>query len=164
MTPHEIYNCAYGKLNNLTPIKADCGRLCDRACCQGDENTGMYLFPFEKVLIKELWFEDCNIKAAGGRDLFVCSGSCNRNYRPLSCRIFPLTPYISEKGKLSVVMDNRAKSICPIAYAGDFNNLDPDFIRAVNQIARFLVKFDHIKRFVYELSRECDEYKSYFAL
>ena len=37
-------------LSNLTPLKSDCGRLCGGACCQGDDATGMLLFPGEEAL------------------------------------------------------------------------------------------------------------------
>ena len=37
-------------LKDLTPLKTDCGRLCQGACCQGDEGTGMLLFPGEDAL------------------------------------------------------------------------------------------------------------------
>ena len=37
-------------LDALTPLKTDCGRLCGGACCQGDETTGMLLFPGEDAL------------------------------------------------------------------------------------------------------------------
>ena len=37
-------------LRELTPLKTDCGRLCGGACCEGDEETGMLLFPGEDAL------------------------------------------------------------------------------------------------------------------
>ena len=45
-------------LENLTPLKTDCGRLCQAACCQGDENTGMLLFPEEETLYEGCAFAD----------------------------------------------------------------------------------------------------------
>jgi len=43
--------CAARKLlETLTPLKTDCGRLCAGACRQGDEKTGMLLFPGEEAL------------------------------------------------------------------------------------------------------------------
>ena len=37
------------KLNNVTPLRRDCGRVCSAACCRplGGEETGMLLFPME---------------------------------------------------------------------------------------------------------------------
>ncbi len=40
---------AFDILGELTPLKADCGRLCGGACCKGDAQTGMRLFPFEET-------------------------------------------------------------------------------------------------------------------
>lgn len=37
-------------LNDITPLKFDCGVLCNKACCKGDKNTGMYLYPGEELM------------------------------------------------------------------------------------------------------------------
>jgi len=161
MTAYEIYNHIYKRLNNVTPINADCGQLCNKACCKGDENTGMYLFPHEEVMLKG---DNFSIKETNGKKLCICNGSCDRNSRPLSCRIFPLIPYIGKDGKFSVIFDHRAKGVCPIAYANVFENLDPEFIKRVREASALLIKFKDIKNFIYEISRECDEYKNYFTL
>ena len=43
-------------LENATPLKGDCGRLCRAACCAGDEETGMLLFPGEETLYEGCGF------------------------------------------------------------------------------------------------------------
>jgi hypothetical protein len=43
------YKRAYARLGRLTPIPADCGKLCGKRCCQGGEDDGMILFPGEEV-------------------------------------------------------------------------------------------------------------------
>ena len=112
-------------LGDLTPLKTDCGRLCGGACCQGDEQTGMLLFPGE-----ERSFENCNLGrvipanfSLAGRDvqLFVCSGHCSRESRPLACRLFPLF--------LRIRMDSRAFSVCPLCGYG-MDALHDEFISA----------------------------------
>ena len=42
-------SAAREKLNNVTPLKKDCGRVCDARCCRtlDGEETGMLLFPSE---------------------------------------------------------------------------------------------------------------------
>ena len=57
----EFYRKVYAQIGDLTPIKADCGKLCDGACCAvTEEITGMYLFPFEeKADIKLNSFHAC---------------------------------------------------------------------------------------------------------
>ncbi len=42
---------ARAALSDLTPLLTDCGRLCGVACCKGDEQTGMLLFPGEEALL-----------------------------------------------------------------------------------------------------------------
>ena len=41
---------ARAALSDLTPLLTDCGRLCGFACCKGDEQTSMLLFPGEEAL------------------------------------------------------------------------------------------------------------------
>ena len=35
----KMYEKIFKLLGDLTPLKADCGLLCEGACCKGDENT-----------------------------------------------------------------------------------------------------------------------------
>ena len=109
-------------LGDLTPLKTDCGRLCGGACCQGDEQTGMLLFPGE-----EHSFENCDFGhvipanfSLAGRDvqLFVCSGHCSRESRPLACRLFPLFLRFRKDGSTRIRMDPRAFSVCPLCDYG----------------------------------------------
>ena len=50
MNTPEAVLAARTLLGPLTPLQSDCGRLCGGACCQGDEQTGMLLFPGEDAL------------------------------------------------------------------------------------------------------------------
>ena len=69
-------------LDTLTPLKSDCGRLCDGACCRGDDSTGMLLFPGEDALYERCAFG--RVLSAGfslggaPTKLFVCEGHCPR--------------------------------------------------------------------------------------
>ena len=42
------------KLNSVTPLKRDCGRVCGSRCCDSleGEETGMLLFPGEDTLYR----------------------------------------------------------------------------------------------------------------
>ena len=42
-----IYQKAFHLLQNATPLRTDCGVLCGKACCKGDDMAGMLLFPGE---------------------------------------------------------------------------------------------------------------------
>lgn len=120
-------------LSGLTPLKADCGRLCGGACCQGDEATGMLLFPGEEALYAHCAF--ARVLPAGfslggqGVSLLVCQGRCERENRPLACRLFPLFLCFREDGSTRVVMDRRARALCPLTGYG-LSALDSAFLDA----------------------------------
>jgi len=130
-------------LASLTPLKTDCGRLCQAACCQGDENTGMLLFPQEDTLYQGCTFADVlplNYTLGGTQaHLFVCRGCCEREMRPLACRLFPLFLKFKEDGVTKLRMDVRAKAVCPLTDYG-IKSLDPDFRQAVRKAYDLLLK------------------------
>lgn len=160
-----IYKKAYAIIGNLTPIPADCGELCDKRCCKGDDGEGMYLFPFEELMMKntEDWLDisksDFNYTLDRYADIAVCHKPCPRNKRPLSCRIFPLAPYIDKDGKFSIIMDKRAKGMCPLAFALDINELDKKFVEAVNEVFSYLMNYRMIAKFIKAQSRLIDEFE-----
>jgi len=127
---------ARGLLEELTPLKTDCGRLCQAACCQGDEAAGMLLFPGEEQL-----YEGCSFADVLPLDytlgpvpakLLVCKGRCDRDNRPLACRLFPLFLKFKEDGTTKLRMDVRAKCVCPLTDYG-IKALDPDFKQSVRK-------------------------------
>ncbi len=159
----DFYNRIYSTLGTLTPLRGDCGRACNKACCEGDKDgDGMYLFPFEEVMynplphwaaISETDFEYDKDKFA---PLFSCDGVCDRSLRPLSCRIFPLTPYIAKDGELEVIVDPRANGMCPLSalYVEDF---EEDFVKAVEEVGKILLTNPDTKKFLESFSRMLDE-------
>lgn len=158
-----FYNSIYSVLGDLTPLKGDCGRACNKACCEGDKDgDGMYLFPFEEEMyesipewasISETDFEYDTDKFA---PLFSCDGMCDRNLRPLSCRIFPLTPYIAKDGEPEVIVDPRANGMCPLSalYVEDF---EPKFVKAVEKVGEILLTNPETKKFLESFSRLLDD-------
>lgn len=159
-----LYRKAYRLLKDSTPLKFDCGLICSSKCCTGDDDMGMYIFPGEEVMFEghedflsikpdKLW--DTDVLFA------VCSGKCNRRYRPLSCRIFPFTPYIDEKGRLTVIEDPRAKYICPLLFGEMDLGIDISFKRNVLNAFRVLIRDEEIRRFIRLFSCALDEYKSW---
>ena len=113
---------AHAALADFTPLLTDCGRLCAGACCKGDEQTGMLLFPGEDALFASCAFGHVIPAhfALAGRpvNLFVCDGTCAREERPLACRLFPLFLHFKKDGTPRVRLDNRAKSVCPLCSYG----------------------------------------------
>ncbi len=162
----QFYEYIYKITKDVTPLPVDCGKLCDGACCKGDSDMGMYLFPGENVMFSpaEKW---TNIKKSGftygnNRALFFgCDGSCDRAMRPLACRIFPLFPYVDITGNLEIIMDPRAKSLCPLAMALDISELDPHFLRTMSYVLKLMSKNSVIFSYMFEVSRFVDETKSF---
>ncbi|MBQ8002594.1 MAG: hypothetical protein IJ297_04040 [Clostridia bacterium] len=163
MRPIEFYNQIYSVLGSHTPLKGDCGKACNKACCEGDKDgDGMYLFPFEEEMYASLpdWasISETDFEYDKGKyaPLFSCDGVCDRTLRPLSCRIFPLTPYIATDGVLEVIVDPRANGMCPLAglYVEDF---DPDFVKAVEEVGKLLCENTDTKKFLESFSRMLDE-------
>ncbi len=146
----DLYSRAFSILGDLTPLKTDCGKLCGAACCKGDEKTGMRLFPNEETPF--------NVIDGEGVRLCVCGGSCDRQSRPLSCRIFPLFPVILPNGRISAEIDARALRLCPLAENARMVKFDKEFITAVRRVGRLLYRDPECRRFLEVTTAEINQY------
>ncbi len=165
MEAKKLYTYLYSLLDNVTPLKTDCGALCDGACCKGDD-AGMYLFPYEEVMYteKEKWMEiyESDILLRGEPiKILVCKGRCDRKKRPLSCRIFPL--FLNKDGEVS--LDSRANAMCPLVQNKlSLDEYNPEFVENVGKVFKMLKKIKITKEFI-ELNREIiDEYNELKSL
>jgi len=153
-----LLSAAREKLNDVTPLRRDCGRVCAAACCRplGEEETGMLLFPGEAETYagKDGW----KIRPAAQGELIICPGKCDRAERPLSCRLFPLLPLPLEDGSIRVMTDLRAKAVCPLARLGK-TAMDPDFIEAVRESGEILMRDEKQAAFLRGLAEEQAELK-----
>ena len=151
-------------LADVTPLRADCGRACGGACCQSDEDGqgGMLLFPEEEALYDplppgfRLRRDDAVLP---GMWLLTCDGVCDRALRPLSCRIFPLTPVLITRDgeeRLRVRVDPRAYAVCPLSEQG-IRGMRKDFGKAMLEGARILCGCPEHREYLRALSRyfEC---------
>ena len=163
----EFYREINRIIGDATPIGVDCGQLCEGACCKGDDETGMYLFPGEAQMyrgdygwfeIMESDFSYMNDGKSVCADLFVCKRACSRRKRPLACRIFPLLPYVSTEGELSVILDPRGRGVCPLCVM-DTEHLDTDFCERVEKLGKIMMKFEPTREYLFALSRLADEFK-----
>lgn len=145
---NELYSRAFAILGNFTPLKADCGRLCDKSCCKGDESTGMLLFPEEETTL--------NVIERNGRRLAVCNGSCSREERPLSCRIFPFFPVLIN-GRVRAVPDLRGINVCPMLVHCDEIKFSRRFLRRVERVGELLYSDSECAAFMKEISDEIKE-------
>ncbi len=139
---------AYRRLGDVTPMTTDCGKLCQGVCCNGDDNAGMWVFPGEEALLAgfTLTKNETNTVA-------VCDGTCDRDRRPLSCRIFPLFPMVTvskRTGKLRIkaMPDPRALRVCPLFREG--NEITPAFTRRVERVGKTLCKDPALRDFLIE--------------
>ena len=142
----------------LTPLKTDCGRLCGGVCCQGDETTGMLLFPGEDTLYERCAFGrvlHAGFPLGGApANLFVCEGRCPREDRPLACRLFPLFFAFTKGGGTRVRMDTRAASVCPL-YACGVYGLSAEFVDAARQAYDALLEDETCAAYLHDLYCAC---------
>ncbi len=148
---------AYELLENVTPVKYDCGKICNKKCCKGNDNDGMLLFPGEE----EIFYQNENFEVYFDNrydNLAVrCKGSCCRNERPLSCRIFPYLIYTEEKsGKHSVVPDIRALEFCPLI--SEKYEVDRKFLRALRMSSAKLCENSEISDFIQKITKKLTDF------
>lgn len=164
MIKRELYERVYKILDKVTPIQSDCGALCGKACCDSPcEDAGMYLFPGEEVMFSELppWLkiELSDFTYGNNKQVLIaiCTNQCQRELRPLACRIFPLTPYMTHNGAMSIKIDARAVPVCPLARQFTSDTLDKHFVDAVVRAFRILAKEKEVQSFVLGISKLIDE-------
>ena len=155
---NSVLRTARKKLKNVTPLKKDCGRVCGAACCRSpeDEETGMLLFPGEEELYagKNGW----RIRETAAGPMVICPGQCDRDERPLACRMFPLLPVEGADGEIRAVTDLRAKTVCPLARQGR-SAMDPAFVEAVREAGSLLAGQEEQAAFLRRLKAEQEELK-----
>ena len=163
MNVYDFYIPIYESLQNITPLKKDCGLLCSGACCKdGEEKTGMLLFPCEERLLSNVSFaqieeSNCEYGENETAKLFFCNGSCDRKFRPLACRIFPLMPYLKDD-KLTLIMNPMAKNICPLARSLEICDLEPNFVKNVKKAMNRILKLKDGRDYILMLSEIADDF------
>lgn len=165
-----VYLQLYRLFDNVTPVKTDCGAACDSACCKGDD-SGMYLFPGEKKvydLLEPDWvrIEKSDFKYSfDGKEKHIniafCNGNCDRFQRPLACRIFPLTPILTEDGKIDIITDPRSKSVCPLGRAFSLDDYSRQFVKNVKKAFTMLCKNKEFYAFMKEYSDYLREFEKF---
>ncbi len=163
MVDKKLYQKAHSFFEGVTPLEYDCGTLCEGACCRGDSRRGMYLFPGEEEMFpvqKGAWYdisETSIFLSAGHRvKLLTCRGECPREERPLSCRLFPLMPYLTSEDLVELRLDPKGMTICPIAKKPDDYIINDLFIDAAYDALEVLVRDDGVLEFISLLSDDYD--------
>ena len=143
-------------LLSFTPLKTDCGALCAHACCAGDDQTGMILFPGEEALYENCAFgrviEADFLLGGSPAKLFVCLGRCERGSRPLACRLFPLFLAFLKNGGTKVRIDDRARAVCPLCDYG-MTGLDEAFVAAAREAYDVLLEDETCRTYLKDLYR-----------
>ena len=145
----EVLARARGILEDVTPLKTDCGLLCRGLCCRPMEGemTGMLLFPGEERYYEGR--EGYRMVTAEQGTLLICSGRCDRADRPLACRLMPLIPLVREDG-IKVATDQRARTVCPLARQGK------------DALEKHLTLIKRLKKSAEaEVSKELEDFKEY---
>ena len=161
-----LYLQLYKLFDNATPTPVDCGELCQKACCNGDNDSGMLLFPGEYEVFKLLEPDWAKIEKTdmtynyNGKTyrvpIIFCNGECDRYQRPLACRIFPLTPRLDRNSKLEIITDPRAKSLCPLAKGFYSEDYDAKFVKNIRRAFTLLMKSGRFRAFMKEYTNYLD--------
>ena len=160
----EIIEKIYEKLDKVSPVEYDCGKLCGEICCTYDEEDYenkdliIYLLPGEELIHKDdESFElrhytideiDYPYSWKDGVYTVICKNplECNRKIRPIQCRSFPLIPHISKDMKFHLIYDESEYPYrCPLI--NENIELNDDFIKETYNVWRLLLK----NRLVYDL-------------
>ncbi len=144
----------YSLLRNVTPLESDCGKICGGKCCKGDNKTGMLLFPGEEGLIDNTMEIIAN---ETGDKVAVCNGKCDRNKRPLACRIYPLFPVIkNDDGNEYIETEFDRRADCPLLN-GEYK-ITRRFDKAVKRVGKYLLLNSETAEYYRNLSEEMTEY------
>lgn len=152
------------KLNQVSPVDYDCGRLCGEICCLYDDEDYpnddliIYLLPGEELLYDssksfELVHYDIgeiNYPNSWKDGVYTvrCMNppNCERDIRPIQCRTFPLIPHIDKNSRFHLIFDESQYPYkCPLIHDGI--ELNEEFITETYKAWRFLLK----NRLIYDL-------------
>ena len=147
----------YKRLDEVSPVDFDCGKLCGEVCCVYDadeshtEELVLYLLPGEELMYEgspdfELYYLDSSeIRYPHSwKDsiyLVKCINppKCDRSIRPIQCRTFPLVPHITKNGEFHLVLDETEfPYVCPIIH--DHIKLNANFINVTFEIWQMLIR------------------------
>lgn len=153
MKKENVIKSCNSLLRNITPLSFDCGKICNGKCCNGDDKTGMLIFPGEKDILDKginIAEDEC------GNLIALCGGACNRNYRPLSCRIYPLFPVLKNKqGKEYIEVEFDSRADCPLC-TGEYE-ISPAFVKAIKRVGKYLLLNEETADFYRKVSAEVEE-------
>lgn len=104
----------------------------------------MLLLPYEKEYLQKFANANYTYTKSGDTDILICSGKCDRNFRPFACRIFPYYANI-ENDKVSLKKDPRAALVCPLIVSRTHKRPSVYFIRNIKKAVNLLISDDEYK-------------------
>ncbi len=163
------YRYLYELTNNVTPLKTDCGSLCESICCRPNNKhkLGVYLFPGEQEFLgsSKKWYKmefhhpkhyDFPENWTEPVPFISCLKPCPRESRPLACRFFPLTAHLLKDETLLIIHETMELPYkCPLITQK--MKLQPEFIETVAAAWQTLLKSPLIRQLVEEDSIKREE-------
>ncbi len=166
----------YERLDKVSPLEFDCGKLCGEICCVYDsedypnEDLALFLIPGEELMYEgsdefKVYYVDAKEldfphSWKGDVGLVKCRNppKCDRKIRPIQCRTFPLVPHISKNGDFHLVIDETEFPYkCPIIEKNmKFNE---DFITENYEVWKILIENPLVYDFVDKDSRRRENRK-----
>ena len=157
----KFYEELYALLYDSTPLAFDCGRLCERACCRvSPDLPGMFLFPGEEEVLKAVEgyaIQSAEMPGYGKVLLLSCRGRCDRQFRPLSCRVFPLAPLV-DGGAVKARLDPRGRPVCPLCHQSR-SGLSSAFVKNAEAAFTALLSNPETEPFLRALSAAIDNFE-----
>lgn len=171
----------YERLDKVSPVDFDCGKLCGEICCVYDKNdsnteeVAIYLIPCEELMYEEIdsfelyYIDSKDIKYPHSWKnkiyLVKCINPprCDRKIRPIQCRTFPLIPHISKNGEFHLILDeNEFPYKCSIVN----NNikLNENFIKETYNVWKLLINNPLIYDLIDMDSRSRDNRKTNYDI
>ena len=177
----ELIRKIYDELNQVNPVDFDCGKLCNEICCVYDDedyqndDLAIYLLPGEEQIIKEdenfeiIHYDAKELKYPfswkKGVYLLKCKNppKCNRSYRPIQCRTFPLIPHITKDNEFHLIFDESEYPYeCPLIH--DNIELNKDFIETTYKSWKMLIEDPLIYDLISMDSRKKDNKKTRYEI
>lgn len=152
----EIIEKIYKKLDEVSPLDYDCGKLCGEICCTYDDedyqnkDLMIYLLPGEELIyeddssfeLRHFGIDEINYPYSWKNGVYtvICKNPplCNRDIRPIQCRTFPLIPHISKDRKFHLIYDESEYPYkCPLI--NENIKLNDDFVKETYKVWRLLL-------------------------
>lgn len=160
----EVIKKIHQRLNHVSPLDYNCGKLCGEICCIYDDEDYsnddllIYLLPGEEDLyrksetfeLKHFDIKEINYPYSWKDGVYTVKclnpPKCERQIRPIQCRTFPLIPHIDRNNHFYLIYDDSQYPYrCPLIEENI--ELNKEFINETYKAWRLLLK----NRLIYDL-------------